>query len=116
MAPKPSSERFKLKLASSRTFKTGIVSLEYAVEYEQALPIHRVADRDCLKTTGHGLTALPSNASSPRRRTPRRSYTTSRSPCSSCGCGIARQKSVLLPNGGVRPEILAEEAVSANRL
>ena len=34
LAPKTSSERFKLKLASSRTFKTGIVSLEYAVEYE----------------------------------------------------------------------------------
>lgn len=36
LPPKPSSERFKLKLASSRTYKTGIVSLEYAVEYEQA--------------------------------------------------------------------------------
>jgi dihydrofolate reductase len=34
LPPKPSSERFKLKLTSSRTFKTGIVSLEYAVEYE----------------------------------------------------------------------------------
>ena len=34
LPPKPSSERFELKLASSRTFKTGIVSLEYAVEYE----------------------------------------------------------------------------------
>jgi dihydrofolate reductase len=33
LPPKPSSERFKLRLASSRTFKTGIVSLEYAVEY-----------------------------------------------------------------------------------
>ena len=31
-----SSERFKLKLTDSRTFKTGIVSLEYAVEYEAA--------------------------------------------------------------------------------
>jgi dihydrofolate reductase len=31
---KPSSERFKLKLASSRAFETGIVSLAYAVEYE----------------------------------------------------------------------------------
>jgi dihydrofolate reductase len=36
LPPKPSSERFKLKLTSSRTFKTGIVSLEYAVEYESA--------------------------------------------------------------------------------
>jgi dihydrofolate reductase len=36
LPPKPSSERFKLKLASSRTYKTGIVSLEYAVEYEPA--------------------------------------------------------------------------------
>jgi dihydrofolate reductase len=36
LPPKPSSERFRLRLASSRTFKTGIVSLEYAVEYEQA--------------------------------------------------------------------------------
>ena len=37
LPPKPSSERFKLKLASSRTFKkTGIVSLEYTVEYEPA--------------------------------------------------------------------------------
>jgi dihydrofolate reductase len=36
LPPKPSSERFKLKLASSRTFKSGIVSLEYAVEYEPA--------------------------------------------------------------------------------
>ena len=34
LPPKTSSERFKLKLASSRGFKTGIVSLEYAVEYE----------------------------------------------------------------------------------
>jgi dihydrofolate reductase len=33
---KPSSERFKLKLACSRAFETGIVSLEYAVEYEPA--------------------------------------------------------------------------------
>ena len=31
---KPLSERFKLKLASSRTYETGIVSLEYTVEYE----------------------------------------------------------------------------------
>jgi dihydrofolate reductase len=36
LPPRPSSERFKLTLASSRTFKTGIVSLEYAVEYEPA--------------------------------------------------------------------------------
>ena len=36
LLPKPSSEQFKLKLASSRTYKTGIVSLEYAVEYEPA--------------------------------------------------------------------------------
>jgi dihydrofolate reductase len=36
LAPTPSSERFKLKLTGSRTFKTGIVSLEYAVEYEPA--------------------------------------------------------------------------------
>jgi len=37
LVPKPSSERFKLKLASSRTLKkSGIVSLEYAVEYEPA--------------------------------------------------------------------------------
>jgi dihydrofolate reductase len=36
LPPNPSSERFKLKLTSSRTFKTGIVSLEYAVEYEPA--------------------------------------------------------------------------------
>ena len=34
LPPKPSSEQFKLRLASSKTFKTGIVSLEYAVEYE----------------------------------------------------------------------------------
>ena len=36
LPPKPSSERFKLSLTSSRAFKTGIVSLEYAVEYEPA--------------------------------------------------------------------------------
>jgi dihydrofolate reductase len=36
LPPKPASERLKLKLASSRVFKTGIVSLEYAVEYEPA--------------------------------------------------------------------------------
>ena len=36
LPPNPSSERFKLKLTSSKTFKTGIVSLEYAVEYEPA--------------------------------------------------------------------------------
>jgi dihydrofolate reductase len=34
--PKTSSERFRLKLASSRAFKSGIVSLEYAVEYDPA--------------------------------------------------------------------------------
>jgi dihydrofolate reductase len=34
LPPKPSSERFELKLASSRMFETGIVSLEYSVEYE----------------------------------------------------------------------------------
>ncbi len=34
LPPEPSSERFRLKLASSRMFKTGIVSLEYSVEYE----------------------------------------------------------------------------------
>jgi dihydrofolate reductase len=33
---KPSSERFKLKLACSRAFETGIVSLAYALEYEPA--------------------------------------------------------------------------------
>src|SRR5919107_838981 len=36
LPPNPSSERYKLSLASSRAFKTGIVSLEYAVEYERA--------------------------------------------------------------------------------
>jgi dihydrofolate reductase len=36
LPPKPSSERFELKLTSSRTYKTGIVSLEYVVEYEPA--------------------------------------------------------------------------------
>ncbi len=36
LPPKPSSERFRLKVASSRTYKSGIVSLEYAVEYDQA--------------------------------------------------------------------------------
>jgi dihydrofolate reductase len=36
LPPKPSSERYKLSLASSRAFKTGIVSLEYAVDYEPA--------------------------------------------------------------------------------
>jgi dihydrofolate reductase len=36
LPPKPSSERFKLKLASSRALKSGIVSLEYALEYEPA--------------------------------------------------------------------------------
>jgi dihydrofolate reductase len=36
LPPKHSSEQFKLKLASSRTYKTRIVLLEYAVEYEPA--------------------------------------------------------------------------------
>jgi dihydrofolate reductase len=36
LPPNPSSERFALKLTSCRTYKTGIVSLEYAVEYEPA--------------------------------------------------------------------------------
>jgi dihydrofolate reductase len=36
LPPSPSSERFKLKLTGSRTFETGIVSLEYTVEYEPA--------------------------------------------------------------------------------
>jgi dihydrofolate reductase len=34
LPPNPSSEPFELKLTSCRTYKTGIVSLEYAVEYE----------------------------------------------------------------------------------
>jgi dihydrofolate reductase len=34
LPPKPASERFDLKLAGSRMYETGIVSLEYAVEYE----------------------------------------------------------------------------------
>ena len=33
---KPSSERFELKLTGSRTFDSGIVSLEYAVDYAPA--------------------------------------------------------------------------------
>lgn len=33
LPPKTSSERFKLVLAGSRAYETGIVSLEYAVEY-----------------------------------------------------------------------------------
>jgi dihydrofolate reductase len=36
LPPKPSSERFNLKLASSSALGSGIVSLEYAVEYEPA--------------------------------------------------------------------------------
>jgi dihydrofolate reductase len=36
LPPKPSSERFRLKLAGSSRYKTGIVSLEYAVEYDPA--------------------------------------------------------------------------------
>jgi dihydrofolate reductase len=36
LPPKSSSERYKLSLASSRVFKTGIVSLEYTVEYQPA--------------------------------------------------------------------------------
>jgi dihydrofolate reductase len=34
LPPKPSSERFELKLASSRAYESGIVSLEYSVVYE----------------------------------------------------------------------------------
>jgi dihydrofolate reductase len=33
---KPSSEQFRLRLESSKTYKTGIVSVEYSVEYEPA--------------------------------------------------------------------------------
>jgi dihydrofolate reductase len=36
LPPKPSSERFRLRLASSRAYKTGIMSLEYAIEYGPA--------------------------------------------------------------------------------
>ena len=36
LAPKPSSERFRLKLASSSALGSGIVSLEYAVEHDPA--------------------------------------------------------------------------------
>jgi dihydrofolate reductase len=36
LPPEPSSEHYKLSLASSRAFKTGIVSLEYTVKYEPA--------------------------------------------------------------------------------
>ena len=63
-----------------------------------------------------GTTAIFINASLLRRQTPRRSSTVFRSPCSACGCGRSRQKSVLLPNASATPEILAGETVSANRL
>jgi dihydrofolate reductase len=33
LPPKPASERFELKLTGSRMYETGIVSLEYTVEY-----------------------------------------------------------------------------------
>jgi dihydrofolate reductase len=36
LPPRPSSERFELKLVSSRALKSGIVSLEYDVENEPA--------------------------------------------------------------------------------
>ena len=36
LPPKSSSERCKLSLASSKVFKTGILSVEYTVEYEPA--------------------------------------------------------------------------------
>jgi dihydrofolate reductase len=36
LPPKASSERFGLRLTRSETYNTGIVSLEYAVEYEPA--------------------------------------------------------------------------------
>ena len=36
LPPEPSSEHYKLSLASSRAFETGIVSLEYTVKYEPA--------------------------------------------------------------------------------
>lgn len=36
LPPRTSSERFRLKSANSRTYESGIVSLEYTVEYEQA--------------------------------------------------------------------------------
>ena len=36
LPPKSSSERFELRLASTKTFETGIVSLESTVEYEPA--------------------------------------------------------------------------------
>ena len=36
LPPKPSSERFELKLADSKMYRTGIVSLEYSIEYEPA--------------------------------------------------------------------------------
>jgi dihydrofolate reductase len=36
LPPRPSSERFELKLVSRRALKSGIVSLEYDVENEPA--------------------------------------------------------------------------------
>ena len=36
LPPRPSSERVTLKLASNRVYKSGIVSLEYTVDYEPA--------------------------------------------------------------------------------
>src|SRR5919112_1243171 len=55
-------------------------SLNYRIPSRRVLLESRASGRDCLKTTGYGLTALPSNASLLRRQTPRRSSTVFRSP------------------------------------
>src|SRR5215216_4743251 len=67
------------------------------------------------RSQASSMWSLMAVTSSPRRQTPRRSSTVFRSPCSAYGCGRSRQQDVLLPSGGVRPEIFAGDVVSADR-
>src|SRR5215211_5608327 len=73
------------------------------------------SSRDCLKIPKHGLAALPSSASWPRRQTPHRWHTISRNPCSCAGCGTTKRRSFLLPSGGARLRSLDAGATSASR-
>src|SRR5215204_3705919 len=74
-----------------------------------SLRYSRTAERNCLETPTHRPTSSPSGASSPRRRTLRRSPTAPRSPCSSSGCGKSRRRSFPRPSVAAAPRIPCTE-------
>ena len=67
----------------------------------------RQSQRNCLEILRHGLTALPSGESWPRRRTLLRCHTISRNPCSSVYSVLTTRRSSRPPTSSAAPESLA---------